>query len=617
MGVLRLLGPDQSTLLFDFTAPTGSGNPNSLVTELSAGVDMGTVQPALRLSMMEAGAAIQGMELPPVEASWSFTASAATDDDLWAGLGQLARYLASITRDHPLYLEWNELGTAYYYDLLGATSLPQLFRGQTSGAVISGRRHSMGPVPISVMRQPWRRGATVTTSAEVVEGDPATGTPDQSRLASFTVTGDLATPCRLRAQLGSGGAVTAALFRLAHRYRGSRPSSFMTDYRDETAWLSCAASGRGWTITLGDDTTSVADGAGSASGNVAQVASAGSTVAQLKRRVRATRTTLMDSLRGSWAPALRFRATAASVWELQLRWGPSTADPAPYAEDTYTHDCTAGASFTGYVEPMMGRIDIPQVVALSGMAVEVWARRVSGTGSLNLNLIWLPPDPVVAVKSGAATALQLAGAGLVSPVASPAGGTAAPVDGTGRDPDDLTDNAGTPPEVWAAGRWRVTWVVSNFAGSAQNQRLVVRDHTGATDLYSETFSVPYPANKLRVTREVTAAGATTYSAQFDDPASTSLFWDAIDLEFLPTLLQNESIRTEPGPARYAVDKLDSSGNLSGYLEVEGPVPLMGMPGDNQVPIAAYDLPRVGFVENEHTLLRDLTVTVAFDPRSAL
>lgn len=616
MGVLRLLAPDQSGLLFDFTAPTGTGNPNTLVTELSAGVDFGTVQPALAISMMEAGASLDGMELPPVEVALGFTATAATDDDLWAGLGQLARYLIQASTEHPVYLEWTELGTTYYYDVVGALELPALFRGQGVGAVVSSRRNSMGPIPIRVLRQPWRRGAPVTTSADVVEDDPATGTPDQSRIAAFTVTGDLPTPCKVRAQMDTGSKVVQVL--MGHRWRGSRPSTYLTDYRDETAWFQCEATNRGWTITLENDTAAATDGAlaSPGSGNVvAQVNGGGTTVGTMLRRMRATRTTLMDSLRGSWRPYLRVKATSADTsWEIQLKWAASAATGTPMIEEaTYTHR-TLEAGQVGYVEVPLGRIDVPEVAALSGLAVEIHARRlVGGAGNLNMDFVWLPPAELTAVNVPQGPTTTVLGKDLATPVTNPAGGTAGTPNGDQLNLDTTTDNAGISPNtgrVFPAGLWRALFRTGTGTGSATAK---VRNITGSSDTATVTITSPL----ARYALDWTAAGAVAYQLQVDDPPGTNM--SVAEISYLPlyTVPDTFSVRTDPGPRRYAADLLDASGNLAGYLDAAGAMPLMGRPGDNQLVIAAHEVALPGYAELENLLDRDITVTVTFEPRYAL
>ena len=44
------------------------------------------------------------------------------------------------------------------------------------------------------------------------------------------------------------------------------------------------------------------------------------------------------------------------------------------------------------------------------------------------------------------------------------------------------------------------------------------------------------------------------------------------------------------PVRYVADRLDSSGNLSGYLGVEGEIPLLLQPGDNHIFIRCDEIP---------------------------
>lgn len=620
----RLLGPDQSTVLFDFVSTTGSGNPNTMVTKLMTDVAVSIGDVSHRLALRSThGADLLGYDRVPGEISFSFSGDTATDDGLWQGMGTLGKYLLSAAVDHPIFLEWDETGTVFYYDIIGVLDLPQLLRGQPGGGLQSPRTRTLEPVPLRLLCQPWRRGASVTSSSDTVEDDPATGTPDGSRVYALTVTGDLPTPGKVRVQMDTGSAVERVL--IGHRALKSRASTFFSDYIADTAWFQCEATNRNWTITLSNDTAAAADGAlaSPATGNVvAQVSGAGSTVGQMVRRVRATRTAAMDSLRGDWEPYLRVKATAAARWRIRAYWGPSTADPAPYGLDLKFHDTSANGtpSAFGYVELPLGVFHIPQTVALSGMAFEIHASRVSGTGNLNMDLVWFPPYPTSTVYIPAeGSEVTLDGAELATPVTNPASGTAGVVDGTNLNLDTTTDNAGWPPaggSVLAAGRYVVTWKFELSGGppSGGTVRAVIRNVTGSSDTYSATVSVT--GSGVTTHRAFfDANGTSTYQPQADDPSTAFISIQSIKRAFTPAILVNESIRTDP--SRYAVDRLDSSGNLSGYLGAEGQIPVLLQPGDNHLMLRADEIPLALYDENENKLDRDLTVTVTYDPRFAL
>ena len=71
-------------------------------------------------------------------------------------------------------------------------------------------------------------------------------------------------------------------------------------------------------------------------------------------------------------------------------------------------------------------------------------------------------------------------------------------------------------------------------------------------------------------------------------------------DFLPSLTTSESARTEPGPRRYGVDRLDASGNLAGYLGCEGEVPVLLEPGDNHLFFRYEEIRAAGYEDNQST-----------------
>jgi hypothetical protein len=611
MGVLQILASDQSTVLWDFADPTGAANPSTVATKLAAGIDMGTVEQ--ELTVFRPGSFLTNTERPPVEMTIPMMASAATDDALWAGLGQLGRYLAAASVTNPVYLKWTELTEVRYIDVIGALNLPQLLRGQSLGAIAALRKSSLGPIPLRLLRQPWMRGPEETVTGVTVPNDPATGT--KVRTYPLTVKGDLPTQGKVKVTMDTGSAVERIL--IASRARGTRPSSYFADYLSDTGFLQAESTNRGWTIALGTNTSSVAD-ANASGGNVARVTHATNPTVYA-RRITATRTTKLDSLRGSWDVWVRVKAAGAKDYRLQLRWGPSTADPPALVLDEVQHDTSVNGTpgTFGYVELNLGRIYIPETVALGGLRLELWTRHTSAvSANLDADLFWLSPvssQGTVVVPGGGAS--DTPGADLTTPVSNPASGTAGTATGTYLSLDTTTDNAGVGPNtgtVFGAGRYRVSWKAGSSSGGIV--RAVIRNITSSTDAFSQIFGAVIGWNKTLVA-EFDANGTSAYQVQVDDPTTTAVEIDGITIEAIPSLGLDESIRTDP--TRPAVDRLDSSGNLSGYLACEGAVPLALEPGDMHIMVRADEIALALYEENENKLARTPTVSVTYPPRYAL
>jgi hypothetical protein len=623
VGVLELLGPDQSTLLFDFAAPTGTGNPSSVITKLGSGLDMGTDEVQHRLVTSDIGATALGYSIEPVEMLIPFTASATTDTNLWAGLGQLARYLLSASVDHPIYLKWTELAETRYIDVVGVRSLPQLLRGQNIGALAALRKNSMGPIPLRLLRQPWMRGPAVTSSSVTVPNDPATGT--KVRVFPLTATGDLPTPGRVHVQMDTGSTVERVL--IGHRARKSRASSVFADYLSDSGFFQCEATNRTWTLFHDLNTSSVADASFGSGGNVARVTHA-TTPTVYNRRVRATRTTKIDSLRGAWDVWVRVKAAAARDFRLLLKWGPSTADPPAFANDEVRHNTEANGTppAFGYVELNLGRIYIPETVPLGGLALEIWTRQASGAAAnLDLDLVWLVPAGASTVVVPGGSATTSLGSELTTPPDQITGDpvwTAATIIGTAVQLDSDLDAVGFGPNTGLAlvtGRYRVLFDIVWETGGTLTAELRVTNVTDNTEAVSQVYTaanVPVFSRRLDVLQFDAVAGK-TYQPQvtLTDVTDGSLRVNRITVEHLPSLAVNDFVKTDP--MRGSVDRLDVNGNLSGYLTVEGEVPLPLEPGENHIMVRCDEIPLALYEENENKLARTPTVTVAYDPRYAL
>lgn len=390
MTVLDLLASDETTVLFSFDDPSGAVNPNAVKTTLMADLDVGTIEPSPSIFRTSQGASrIAEPVVDPVEMRFSFTASATTYANLATGLGVLARWL----RDPPGPLRFVDGSVTRYYDLLGTTALPTLFRGQSAAGLVVDRFSSVGPIPIRLLRQPWTRGASVTTSAVTVPNDPATST--KVRVYPVTITGDLPTPAKIKVITDTTSRNITEVF-IAHRARGGNASTFFSNYLSETGFAQLEASGRGWTVAFGSDTAGAVDANASPGSGTSVARCTYATLASQGSRVIASRTTNMDSLRGAWDVWLRCAASATALHRIWLLWRASSE--VSYVQLDYVEH---NATTTIYTDKKLGRIYIPEgAVPVAGLWLNVHAARISGSGNLDMDFLWLTP----ATQQGTVTA---------------------------------------------------------------------------------------------------------------------------------------------------------------------------------------------------------------------
>jgi hypothetical protein len=613
MGVLQLLAADETTVLWDFHDTTGAANPGTVVTKLSGSLDLGTIETNLSIfRTAEPGGQKLGVADPPVEFTVMLLASASSYDNLVTGLGQLARWL----RDPPGPLKWTQGGAARYLDLLGTPTLPALLRGQGAAGLVALRKSSLGPIPLTMLRQPWMREATVTPASDTVANDPVT----DSRVFAVTASGDLPTPAKVRVQMDSGSAVERVL--IGHRAQGAEAAAVMADYLSDTAFAQLDASGRGWTVSLGTGTASSAD-TDASGGNAARITTS---LTDLLRRSRLTRTTKIDSIRGAWDVWWRGKAWGAAKWSVQLRWGPSLADSPEKSEPPVPFDTSVNGTppAFGYTELKLGRIYIPEDVALGGITLEWWAQRISGSGDLSGDHIWLVPadDNSTVVVPGGSAATVL-GKDLTTPpykITSDPTWVAGAVTSNVMRLNAVNEGAGSGPNTGtdlSDGLNRSTFKVTgnNLTATIKLRVVNVTDNTETVAL---TATLTNYSNTLTRVLAANAVAAKFYQAEVVITSYTSGSLDVVTIqnEFVPSLASGESLRTEPG-TRYAVDRLDSSGNLAGFLGIEGEIPVMVEPGANHIMLRADEIPLALYEENENKKGRTMTITVSYAPRYAL
>jgi hypothetical protein len=176
---------------------------------------------------------------------------------------------------------------------------------------------------------------------------------------------------------GDAGAAIVEVITGLRSAEGKPNGGMLADYLNETKLAQLNASLNGWTVTLGTDTSDVAGGAAESGGRAIQITHATTPMTGL-RRVRLTRTTKLDSLRGKWDVWVRLAGDSLQYWYPQLRWGLGTPDPAPFVEDEVGPLAIVG----GYLLKKLGRIRVPERPAnIGGLTLELWTRKINAGGA--------------------------------------------------------------------------------------------------------------------------------------------------------------------------------------------------------------------------------------------
>lgn len=444
--------------------------------------------------------------------------------------------------------------------------------------------------------------------AQAVDGDV---TASKGRAFAVYIEGNAPAPVefKLKANEASTKILSAILSQRSNlEIVGNRK---LTDWLNTTKFIPLDATANGWTISLTNDTSDTGASA---------VTTYASNPTVMNKRVRITRTALLDSLRGEFDLWVRVKATAAAKHVLQGGFSPSLADPVAVFSDEVVFDTSVNgtpASF-GFVMLNLGRVFLPEdpAVTLAGIAIELHSRRESGTGNLEWNKAFLVPAEEqysrLTVPEGSTSVVL--GKDLSTPVTNPGGGTAGTVDGTSMKLDSNTDNCGTPPNTglaWPVGRHTAT-VFLQLGFTNDQYTVLIRNITDSTTVAS--ISRTSGVNAHVETLSIDSVAGKSYQIQVDVDNTLEMHVTSIDHSFVPYLVQNEQMRTDPGRSsgRFA-ETLDANGAVLGRLNVEGVLPAWLNPGFHVFYIHAEDVPIPLYEENED-LNRDLLVEVSYAPR---
>lgn len=619
--LLQVVDPaDDSTVLFDMNDDTGAANPNSVKTFfVSDEFDLG--EDPLERSIFEGdqdGGETVFMRRGLADMSWRMRAQATTYANLVAGIGTLGKYLE---RGGVIKYQATASDAARWIDFEPATA-PALFRGQNRALfkVLTLLQDPDGAL-LTVQRQPGLRGASQNfLAATAIPNDPS---DSNGRTITFSVPGDLPALASLKVQAPASAKLQRIL--VARRSSGKYATTRVTEWASTTkaAQLSPTGVTGGWTVTAGTDYAAITPDADASGNNVAEISFAS---AHMVRRVRVTRTANMDSLRGVFDVYIRCKATGAGKFVMQLRHGPSLADPAPVTEvEALPFDTTGQTTFT-YTDWFLGRISIPQGHMLGGFAAELLARRESGTGALRADFLFFVPagaeDAVTIIGAPAGASEVWRGDQLVA-ATEPGGLSAGAVVGTSLVLNAANEAGVTPPSVagqqWPAGRH--VWFVTGQNNSRTSASLIfrVRNLTDDTYAVTKTFT-PIGAFRQMIEFDIgvgTHAATDFYQAQIVDNSGgaggTISIW-TIGRDSTTYLVSGEEAHAERHKG--LLHKMDSSDNIAAPLEiVSGPFPLTLPPGTNGLAFIYMDVKgESGAPGFNSVLTEDCTVTIAGHPR---
>jgi len=482
-------------------------------------------------------------------------------------------------------------------------------------------------------------------STASVPNDPAV---PRGRNLIFWNDGEASVPVRVSVKMDGGSTVQASII-------GKRSQFGVTGLRrigdlQETRYAQTEASQRGWTVTLGVETTNPgggpdADASGVTANNFVRIAHT-TNPATSQKRVTFSRTTKLDSLRGRFKVFGRFRPpTVPKQFAVRMKWSPSLASPAIEDEpevliDTYsqTGDAAAPVLVSGFVEVELGSIELPLEtdVPLGGLNIEIWSRVVLPTpitaAALDFDFIWLVPadaagneDSIGTIYIQGSSAERIVGRNLTSP---PFKLAADPVWIAGADQGDAkrmnfqNEAVGWGPNaggiVLGVGRHRVTFFLTDgLTAVGRNTKVRV---TNITDLV-ETVVNTYTAAKIpkQVVMEWDGVAGKAYQPMvgiitYGGAAGAKGFLDCLSIvyQFVPSVQPNESVRSDP-TERYVADRVDASLNLLSVLSASGELPFFADRGMNALSFRQDEIPLQYYIDRQNKDVRSPTVSFIYRP----
>jgi hypothetical protein len=608
-----------ATVLYDFDQASGASNPNGLKTTLMGhGFNLGV--PPSNTEFFESedspGGTLSKRRHGLTQMSFFFRPEATSSDNLFAAIGKLGQYLDNPI-EYALLLQLEGWAEKRYADLAYG-AVPALLRGGDRGLfeALTLLKDPQG-IEVLLWRQPYLRGPSVTVGPTTVQNDPAGAS---GRFIQVTNNGNAPAPATVKVVGDTGAKVQKIL--VARKSAFPHANARVTDYTGTTKYgrLSPTGTVNGWTVAAyGTDTTSVADTDASGGTTAQTTHSTNPTV--MAKRIRITRTALLDSLRGTFDVYARIKNTAAAKHVVQLRWAHSLADPATFSETEVIHDTTGLPTFA-YVDVRLGRISVPQGHMLGGLAFEFWSRRDSGSGNLMWDFLSLvPADESVSTISVPAASYERWKANQFLTPSNPAGLAAGTFSGGFMLLDAANEAAGTPPNTglaWPVGRHRIGIGMSKQGAGAITYTFRVRNITDSSNAASMTvITASGVATAEEKYLEFDSVSAKSYQPQvvFDSGSNGILYLDSFHHWFRSYIASGERVHSDPTPGMQLLHKMDASDNVVLPLNVDGPTPVWAQPGLNALYIHYEEVPVASSAPGgESKLTRNCSVTISFSPR---
>jgi hypothetical protein len=352
----------------------------------------------------------------------------------------------------------------------------------------------------------------------------------------------------------------------------------------------------------------------------------------LFRYLRKEITAGVEGLVGEFDVYARVKQNLPSIVNLQLRWGTSTADPAPFANAVVQHS-SAAATTMAWVEVNLGRISVPQ--GATALTLELWAETddVTGQGLRGDFMILVPADDAQSsVFLPADSSESWLGRELLTPPTSPGGLTAGAVSGDDMTLSGSTDAAGSPSNEgnpWSAAR-HVVWIrlSASMGGGSRSFVCRVRNITDSNDAVSVTIdggvtvSTPtgaytFPVNgssdNITVVLQFDSVAGKRYQPQVANVGSSAqVTVHEISHFSRPTFAAAQRAVTDA--EALTVRQVSSGGAILRNLDVRGGIPFWVQPGLNVLYVNPQDAPAAGYSERESVLTRSPTVSINYKPR---
>lgn len=412
----------------------------------------------------------------------------------------------------------------------------------------------------------------------------------------------------------------------------------LADYLNGPFYAQAEANGNGWTLTAGTDTTL----AGAADATASP--GSGTTLARIthstdpttyNKRITWTRSTLLDSLRGTHRVFARVRPASTSKFRLQLNWSAGTITSE--TNDEFVLDQTNNTAAV-WVMCDLGTVDIPESItgiAMANLTLELSTRMGLGLSAVVLDvdyIILVPQDGVarvIAAEVESSVTTVTDGADLQVPKDLGAGDPTwaiyanLTVHGKRMKLNANNEAVGVGSTTTGGftgvtnGRHKVLFQIgsNDFLGTVNQEVVNITDNTVVASR-SVTQMIPFTFDTV-VELNVTDVNAKLYQPRVTITSYTAGNIEVRSITVIPILAiaQNQQVRADPGSTgieRYGAERLDISGNYVGALDAAN-VPFWIPPGLSLLWVESYDL-TVGGPELPHANPRTYTVTPTVYPR---